>query len=527
MTVQLCDTFQKRNPQFKYNTANNPKRVLTKPSEPKKNYGFDNEKSDLILHVNDNLGPDSEKRYTVIELLGAGTFGQVVKCKNLQTNELVAIKIIKNKPAYTNQGSIEVDILNQLNTVHDPTDKYNVLRMYESFMHRNHLCIVFELLALNLYELIKQNHFKGLSTNLVRAFASQILEALSIAKEAEIIHCDLKPENILLKNLTSPAIKVIDFGSACHETEQSYTYIQSRFYRSPEVLLGLRYTTAIDMWSFGCVVAELFLGLPLFPGSSEYNQLTRIIETVGELPTYMIENGKHGRRYYNRELISFNGNMNVYQYYLKDMHQYMEERRRDEKPSKRYFSTYKLDELILKYPLPKKETTAADTKKEMKLRKWLLDFLKRVLQPDPLKRLTPEQALQHPFITGQDYNDDETTVFPTVSAPSRYLRKPNDSNKEEEAHNTLGDEDKTEGEFDTEDDEEIPELLTGVRRKSYADNMQRSSTSVSPYSRKRYESIVTPLLSPPAEKDDKLCQISNQDSAFYYQVQQQQQQQQR
>jgi dual specificity protein kinase YAK1 len=145
---------------------------------------------------------------------------------------------------------------------------------------------VFELLSVNLYELIKQNHFRGLSTNLVRVFTAQLLDALTVMNEARIIHCDLKPENVLLKNLESPTLKVIDFGSACHEVQTMYTYIQSRFYRSPEVLIGLPYTSAIDMWSVGCIAAELFLGLPLFPGSSEYNQLSRIIEMLGYVNIY-------------------------------------------------------------------------------------------------------------------------------------------------------------------------------------------------------------------------------------------------
>lgn len=85
----------------------------------------------------------------------------------------------------------------------------------------------------------------------------------------------------IFTSLESPNIKVIDFGSACHEAQTMYTYIQSRFYRSPEVLAGLPYTSAIDMWSLGCIAAELFLGLPLFPGSSEYNQITRIVEMLG------------------------------------------------------------------------------------------------------------------------------------------------------------------------------------------------------------------------------------------------------
>jgi dual specificity protein kinase YAK1 len=153
--------------------------------------------------------------------------------------------------------------------------------MRDSFIHKHHLCLVFELLSSNLYELIKQNQFQGLSIQLVKVFTSQLLDALTVLKDARLIHCDLKPENILLKSLQSPQIKVIDFGSACHERQTVYTYIQSRFYRSPEVLLGIPYTAAIDMWSLGCIAVELFLGLPLFPGTSEYNQITRIVEMLG------------------------------------------------------------------------------------------------------------------------------------------------------------------------------------------------------------------------------------------------------
>jgi dual specificity protein kinase YAK1 len=84
-------------------------------------------------------------------------------------------------------------------------------------------------------------------------------------------------------SLNSPQIKVIDFGSACHERQTVYTYIQSRFYRSPEVLLGLPYSGAIDMWSLGCIVVELFLGLPIFPGTSEFNQVSRITDMLGSV----------------------------------------------------------------------------------------------------------------------------------------------------------------------------------------------------------------------------------------------------
>lgn len=118
----------------------------------------------------------------------------------------------------------------------------------EHFYFRGHLCIAFEVLSANLYEFIKQNNFAGLSTGLIRRFGQQILVSLSFLTRMRIIHCDLKPENVLLKQPNRSIVKVIDFGSSCYIDERVYTYIQSRFYRSPEVILGLPYGCAIDMW---------------------------------------------------------------------------------------------------------------------------------------------------------------------------------------------------------------------------------------------------------------------------------------
>lgn len=97
----------------------------------------------------------------------------------------------------------------------------------------------------------------------------------------QIIHCDLKPENILLKEPNKSGIKIIDFGSSTFMDERVYTYIQSRFYRAPEIMLGIPYNCSIDMWSFGCIMAELYIGYPIFPGDSENDQMSRIIEMVG------------------------------------------------------------------------------------------------------------------------------------------------------------------------------------------------------------------------------------------------------
>ena len=100
------------------------------------------------------------------------------------------------------------------------------------------MCIVFEQLGVNLLQLLQQKQYQGLGASLIRYFAKQLLKVLQLLREMQICHCDLKPENILLQNLHSPAIKLIDFGSACYVEHRMHAYIQSRFYRSPEVLLG-------------------------------------------------------------------------------------------------------------------------------------------------------------------------------------------------------------------------------------------------------------------------------------------------
>ncbi|KAI8343347.1 kinase-like domain-containing protein [Chlamydoabsidia padenii] len=415
-TVELCQTYHQVNSSFRYDSKHNPRRVLTKPGTPWKNCGFDNHNSDYILYVNGSLGG----KYKVLDLLGSGTFGQVAKCRNILTGDLVAIKVIKNKPAYLKQSEIEVEILNHLNHDWDPDDKHHILRLLEHFMYKHHLCLVFELLAINLYDLIKQNSFKGFSTKLIRTFTAQLLDTLVVLYNAKIIHCDLKPENIMLKTLQTSTIKVVDFGSACQETNQMYTYIQSRFYRSPEVLLGLDYSVGIDMWSFGCILLELFLGLPIFPGTSEYNQLSRIIDTLGLPPNHMIEQGKHGARYFNIKK-SHNGQVS---YTFKSRKQYSSEQKKQEKQTKYYFGSTQLDSLIMDFPCSKRIVSQSAVDYEMSTRLLFLDFLKHILCFDPDQRLTPQQALLHPFYQHhQHYHHKAAASSASSSSQVQYTKK--------------------------------------------------------------------------------------------------------
>ncbi|VDP82775.1 unnamed protein product [Echinostoma caproni] len=172
-----------------------------------------------------------------------------------------------------------------------------ILNLKGHFSHHGHLCLVFELLSYNLYDLLGNTNYRGVSLNLTRKFAQQLCAALVFLSrpDVQVIHCDLKPENILLVNPKRSAIKVIDFGSSCHVSEKVYQYIQSRFYRSPEVLLNLDYDLGIDMWSLGCILVEMHTGEPLFSGSNECNFAgveARPLRIVVGADT----GGPHGRR---------------------------------------------------------------------------------------------------------------------------------------------------------------------------------------------------------------------------------------
>jgi dual specificity tyrosine-phosphorylation-regulated kinase 2/3/4 len=232
-----------------------------------------------------------------------------------------------------------------------------------NFYFRGHLCISTELLDMNLYEFIKSNAFRGFSLKLIRRFTKQLLSSLNLLKQHKVIHCDLKPENILLRHPLHSEIKVIDFGSSCFENEKVYTYIQSRFYRSPEVILGMTYGMPIDMWSLGCILAELYTGVPIFPGENEQEQLACIMEVFGPPEKHLIEKSTRKKLFFDsmgkpRLTVSSKG-------------------RRRRPSSKTLQQVLKCDD------------------------EPFLDFLSKCLRWDPDRRMKPDEAIRHEFITGQ------------------------------------------------------------------------------------------------------------------------------
>jgi dual specificity tyrosine-phosphorylation-regulated kinase 2/3/4 len=171
----------------------------------------------------------------------------------------------------------------------------------------------------------------------------------------------------LLAHPMHSEIKVIDFGSSCFENEKVYTYIQSRFYRSPEVILGTSYGMPIDMWSLGCILAELYTGYPIFPGENEQEQLACIMEVFGPPEKHLIE--KSSRK-------------------------------------KLFFDSMGKPRLSVSSKGRRRRPSSKDLRQALKCDdEAFLDFIARCLRWDPARRLTPHEASMHEFITGVRINN--------------------------------------------------------------------------------------------------------------------------
>uniref|UniRef100_A0A3P9PMX4 Protein kinase domain-containing protein n=1 Tax=Poecilia reticulata TaxID=8081 RepID=A0A3P9PMX4_POERE len=192
-------------------------------------------------------------------VIGRGVYGKVVKCKNLNTKEKVAIKMIKKNLTHTGRS----EILNMFSLRKLDPDKCNLIKMTDHFVHKDHQCLAFEMLDKDLFEFMRGRHFKPLSVSAIRLIAQQMIVALQALKSIAMVHTDIKPDNIMFVNhkLIPFKVKLIDFGIAKHASElRTGTWIQPDCYRAFEVLLGLPLSESMDMWSLGCTLAFFYLG---------------------------------------------------------------------------------------------------------------------------------------------------------------------------------------------------------------------------------------------------------------------------
>lgn len=283
------------------------------------------------------------------------------------------------------------------------------VRLLTHFMYRNHQCLVFEMLSLNLYELLKNTQFGGVSLNLIRKFAKQVLKALAFLArpDVDIIHCDLKPENILLRHPKKSAVKVIDFGSSCRSNKRMYSYIQSRFYRSPEVMLGLPYSVAIDMWSLGCILAEMHTGEPLFSGSDQFDQMQKIVKLLGMVPDQMLDKASDQIKY---QFFERKKQVGREEWVLRQTKQSSSKSEPGSSPTAEPKTPVvpstdpiaSLAEVITAGSRQKKKYPPSEAYNSQRNYELFIDLVYKMLAYRPEDRIKPAEALEHPFIVSGD-----------------------------------------------------------------------------------------------------------------------------
>ena len=264
---------------------------------------------DTIGHINVKCGDIINNRYTIIKELGIGTFGKVLYCNDSKHNDHVAIKVIRKIEKYVESAEIESRILGTIYEQQKTKEKNTRLcvKLYSHFRLNGHYFMVFETLGKSLFDIIKNNNYIGFNLNHTKHISQQLLKAMDFLESINLIHTDLKLENILLVNDKSESIwdattrkyvnipidtriKVIDFGGATFEHEKHSTIINTRQYRGPEVTLELGWSFPSDIWSVGCMIAEIYSGDLLFTTHDNLEHLSMMEKCCGPFPHCMIQN---------------------------------------------------------------------------------------------------------------------------------------------------------------------------------------------------------------------------------------------
>jgi dual specificity tyrosine-phosphorylation-regulated kinase 2/3/4 len=235
-------------------------------------------------------------RYEQIRVIGKGSFGSVISCIDHKTGTHVAIKMLRDRPKVHSQIMFELELLVHLQSSNAET---NIIRYIDNFTFRGFFCIVMELLYLDIYTVLKAQRFVGFPNCIVRTVAKETAESLHFIHSSGIIHCDIKPENILFTSDDKMHVKVIDFGCSCFVGKIMFSYIQSRYYRAPEVVLGLEYGREIDIWSLGCVLCEMLTGYPLFCADDETQLINMVVQLLGLPPISLVKQAPRAHHYFD------------------------------------------------------------------------------------------------------------------------------------------------------------------------------------------------------------------------------------
>ncbi|EEA26488.1 serine threonine protein kinase CMGC group [Talaromyces marneffei ATCC 18224] len=363
------------------------------------------------------------ERYSIIRLLGQGTFGKVVEAYDKQRKVRCAVKIIRSVQKYRDASKIELRVLSTLAS-NDKTNRNKCIHLRDCFDFRNHICIVTDLLGQSVFDFLKSNSFVPFPSSQIQSFARQLFTSVAFLHDLNLIHTDLKPENILLVsnnyqtftyNRTIPSsshttsrnarhrrvlldseIRLIDFGSATFDDEYHSSVVSTRHYRAPEIILNLGWSFPCDIWSIGCILVEFFTGDALFQTHDNLEHLAMMESVIGSrIDAKMVKQVVQGRG-------------------------------SSQNQAAKYFNRNKLD-------YPNEETTRASRKyvKAMKqlhefipqnhaFNKQFLDLLQKIFVYDPKQRLTAKQALKHPWFK-ETIVDDGTEAVRLAKLHSRLV----------------------------------------------------------------------------------------------------------
>ncbi|PNH59013.1 hypothetical protein VD0002_g8529 [Verticillium dahliae] len=333
------------------------------------------------------IGEVMNGRYQVQSMLGKGMFSGVARAVDITTKKLVAIKIMRNNDALRKGGFTEISILQKLNDA-DPENRKHIVKFERHFDFNGHLCMAFENLSLNLREVLRKfGNNVGINLGATRAYAHQIFVGLAHMRKCTIIHADLKPDNILV-NENRNVLKICDLGTGVDRSDAATAhneitpYLVSRFYRAPEVILGMPYDYAIDMWSIGCTLYELYTGKILFTGDSNNQMLKAIMEVRGKITPKLYKRGQLSAMHFD-DLGNFIS---------------VEHDKVLGKTAVRTLSIVKPTR-----DLRTRLTTAAAGMSDAETRdlNHFIDLLEHCLALNPEKRIKPLDALKHPFFTAR------------------------------------------------------------------------------------------------------------------------------
>ncbi|XP_017796332.1 PREDICTED: serine/threonine-protein kinase Doa isoform X3 [Habropoda laboriosa] len=264
----------------------------------------DDEDGHLVYQSGDILA----NRYKVLATLGEGTFGKVVKVKDLQMDHVMALKIIKNVEKYREAAKLEINALEKIATK-DPEGQHLCVKMLDWFNYHGHMCIAFEMLGLSVFDFLRDNNYQPYPLEHVRHIGYQLCYAVKFLHDNKLTHTDLKPENILfvdsdyesiynskkrrdIRRVKRTDIRLIDFGSATFDHEHHSTIVSTRHYRAPEVILELGWSQPCDVWSIGCILFELYLGITLFQTHDNREHLAMMERILGTIPHRMARKTK-------------------------------------------------------------------------------------------------------------------------------------------------------------------------------------------------------------------------------------------